>query len=104
MLFHVTASHVPADCLAYNLERMPALVEWVEGSGSLAEGLGVKVHFFVNAAPEHVSYLLLEADSLPPVTRFVDSIPIRQDFKVTPVVPDKELAQLARDFMAQQGG
>ena len=55
MLFHITATHTADNCPGYNRELMPALIEAIEKSDAVASELGIKVHFMVNAAPEHVS-------------------------------------------------
>ena len=101
MLFHVTATHTPEDCPGYNIDKMPAVVEAFEKSGDLAKELNLKVHFLVSGAPEHVSYALVEADSVGAVARFANSFPYRQDFKITAVTPEQEFMDLARAMMAQ---
>ena len=102
MLFHVTATHTAEDCPGYNLQRMPEVVTSLEKLESLAKELNVKVHFLVNGAPEHVSFALLEADNPGAVARVVNSIAIRQDFKVTPVQREEDLMALARAMMGQR--
>ena len=62
MLFHITATHTADNCPGYNRELMPAPVEAIENSDALASELGIKVHFMVNAAPEHVIYALVETE------------------------------------------
>ena len=62
MLFHITATHTEDNCPGYNRELMPGMVEAIENSDAVASELGIKVHFMVNGAPEHVTYALVEAD------------------------------------------
>ena len=50
------------NCPGYHRERMPAILEAAEKMEDLAKELNVKVHFVLNAAPEHDFYVLLEAD------------------------------------------
>ena len=47
--------------------------------------LNLKQHYFVWCPPSHVAFLLLEADSLNAVSRYIFSIPMRQDTKIVPV-------------------
>ena len=45
----------------------------------MAKQLNIKVHFFVNGAPEHVFYALLEADNPASVAQFMgQGMPIPQ--------------------------
>ena len=62
---------------------------------------GVKAHFALNGAPEHVYYALLEADSPFVMARWVDQFPVRQDFKETPVVHMQEVAESIKAMLAQ---
>ena len=101
MLFHVMATHTPEDCPGYNRELMPGVVAAVENAEAVAEELNVKIHFFVNGVPEHISFLLLEADNTAVIARFANSFPLRQDFKVTAVIHDRELAAMGRQMMEQ---
>ena len=100
MLFHVTATHTTENCPAYHRERMPALVAAMENQGSVANELGVKVHSMLSGAPEHVSFMVLEADSPTAIAQFTSSLPFEQDFKVTAVVPEEELLAMAKAMMA----
>ena len=72
----------------------------IESLESVAQELNVKVHFLVNAAPENVTYLLVEADSPSALARLAVSFPIVQDFKVTPVMREQELAAMSRQMDA----
>ena len=98
MLFHVTASHTPEECPGYNTDRMP---EFLGGAAALqdkAKELNIKVHFMVNAAPEHVMYALLEANDPYSVALFLTSVPFKQDFKVTAVEHQQVVAQRAKEY------
>ena len=102
MLFHVTATHTEENCPAYNLDRMPELIKAGERSEEMAKQLNIKVHFFVNGAPEHVFYALLEADNPASVAQFMgQGMPIRSSFKVTPVQHLEETLAMARRMMEQ---
>ena len=103
MLFHVTMTHTEDNCPGYQPEKMPDLVAFGDKMSSLADELKVKVHFVLWGAPEHVAYALLEADNPGSVARFVISIPIKQDFKVTPVSNLEDTLAMAKAMMAQRG-
>jgi hypothetical protein len=47
--------------------------------------LNLKQHYFVWCPPSHIAFLLLEADSLNAVSRYIFSIPMRQDAQIVPV-------------------
>ncbi len=101
MLFHLTMTHTPNDCPGYNREKMPELAAALENIEAVCKELGVKCHFLVEGAPEHVSYALIEADNYGAVLGFVHQIPIRQDFKVTVVQHAQDLLPHIRTMMAQ---
>ena len=101
MLFHITATHTADDCPGYNPEAMPGTVEAIENSDAVAGELGIKVHFLVNGAPEHATYALVETDDSSRLMLWTSSFPFKQDFKVTPVRAEAELAAMAREFMAR---
>ena len=66
-----------------------------------AKELNVKVHSLLSGAPEHVTFLVLEADSPAAVAQLTTSLPFEQDFTVTPVVPAQELMAMAKAMMAR---
>ena len=101
MLFHVTATHTTEDCPGYNPDKMPAVIAAMENLEATAKELNIKVHFMVSGAPEHVSFLLLEADSPAAIARFAVQMPCRQDFKVTAVVKEQELLAMAKAMAGQ---
>ena len=101
MLFHVTMTHTPDNCPAYHREVMPDLITGLDKLEGLAKELHVKVHFLLWAAPDHVAYALLEADSLGVIAQFVNTIPIRQEFRVTPVEHLQQMVETAKAMMAR---
>lgn len=101
MLFHVTATHSPDDCPGYNREDMPQIIAAIENAENVAKELGVKIHFLVNGAPEHVVFLLLEADSPASIAMFANSFPLKQDFDVTAVVHEKDMVAMAKEMMGR---
>ena len=101
MLFHVTMTHTPDNCPGYNRETLPNFVSGVDKLEGLAKQLNVKVHFLLWAAPEHVAFALLEADSLGSIGQFVNAIPIRQEYRVTPVEHLQQVVETAKAIMAR---
>ena len=81
---------------------MPGTVEAIEGYEELASDLGIKVHFLVNGAPKHVTYALLETEDSSRIALWANSFPFKQDFDITPVTREAELAAMAREMMARQ--
>jgi len=102
VLFHVTMTHTPEDCPGYDKEIG---VDWVARSEKLdqiAGRLNVEVLFFVVSAPEHIGYALLEAESLSSLFGYLNAIPIRQDFQISPVMHNAELVAMAKAMMKQK--
>ena len=85
MLFHVTMTHTADNCPAYQTERMPEVVTSLEKLEERGKGLNVKAHALLWAAPDHVGFAVLEADDLGAIGRYLNSIAITQEFKITPV-------------------
>ena len=99
MLFHITMTHSAQNCPAYNNDDMPNMAEGLKKLEGLAKSVTVKIHFIVWAAPEHSAYALLETDRLGNLAQFLNAIPIRQDFKVTPVENAQQLAATSRAIL-----
>jgi hypothetical protein len=81
------------------MELMPGLVEALENAEKLAGELGIKIHSMLSGAPEHVSFLVPETDNPGVLARFANSFPFKQEFKITPVVPEQPLIELAKQLM-----
>ncbi len=101
MLFHVTMTHTPDNCPGYNRETLPNFVAGTDKLEGIAAELNVKVHFLLWAAPEHVAFALLEADSLGAIGQFVNAIPIRQEYRVTPVEHLQQVTETAKAILAR---
>ena len=87
------------NCPGYNMDLMPGVVGALENSEKLASELGIKIHSMLSGVPEHVSFLVLETDTPGVIARFANSFPFKQDFKITPVVPEQALVELAKQLM-----
>ncbi len=103
MLFHVTMTHSAATCPAYNPEQMPGFIAGADKLEGATAELHVKVHSILWAAPEHVAYAIVEADSLAAVARLAFVLPLQQEFKVTPVQNLQDVIAMGRAMMAQAG-
>jgi muconolactone delta-isomerase len=101
MLFHVTMTHTPDNCPAYHPEAMPGVITGMDKLEGVGKELNVKVHFLLWGAPDHVAYALLEADSLGVIAQFVNAIPIRQEFRVTPVEHLGQVIETSKAMMAR---
>lgn len=101
MLFHVTMTHTADNCPAYHLERMPDLIAAMEKLEEVGKELKVQAHVLLWGAPAHVGFAVLEADSLIAIGRYLNSIPITQDFEITPVEHVSDVAEFGRAAMAR---
>ena len=92
MLLHVTAVHSPDNCPAYHQEKLTEVMSSLERREELARQYNIRLHYMASAAPEHVFYCLLEADSIPTVSRFLmEVLPVPHDFKLSVVQSVDEL-------------
>ena len=101
MLFHVTMTHTADNCPAYHVEKMPGLIEALDKLDEVGRETHVKAHALLWGAPDHVGYALLEADSLGAIARYLNSIPITQEFKITPVQLVSDVVEFGKAAMAQ---
>jgi hypothetical protein len=96
MLFHVTMTHSADNCPAYHSEKVPGFIDSMEKLEGLGTELNVKAHSLLWGAPDHVAFAVLEADSLNAIARYLNSIAITQDFKITPVQNVSEVLAFAK--------
>lgn len=101
MLFHVVMTHTADNCPAFHTERMPAVLESMERLDKLGEELGVKAHSVLWGAPDHVAFAVLEADDFAAIGRYLNSIAIVQDFKITPVQNLADVVEFGKAAMAR---
>lgn len=103
MLFHLTMTHTVDNCPGYlPPEKQAEIFAAADKIPEAARELNVKVHFLLQAAPEHVGYALLEADNLMAVSRFVSGFPFRLDSKVAVVEHLQDFIAAAKVQMAQR--
>jgi hypothetical protein len=101
MLFHVTMTHSADNCPGYHAERMPDFLAAMEGLEETGRELGVQAHALLWGAPDHVAFAVLEADSLGAIGRYLNSIPITQEFKITPVQHVSDVVEFGKAAMAR---
>jgi hypothetical protein len=101
MLFHVTMTHTADNCPAYHTERMPDVIASLERLDERGKELNVKAHALLWAAPDHAAFAVLEADSLGAIGRYLNSIAITQDFKITPVQNVSDVVAFGKAAMAR---
>jgi hypothetical protein len=102
MLFHVIMTHTADNCPAYHTERMPDVIASLENLEARGKDLNVKAHALLWAAPDHAAFAVLEADSLVAIGRFLNSIAITQDFKITPVENVSDVVAFGKAALAQK--
>ena len=100
MLFHVTMTHTADNCPAYHTERMPDVINSLENLEEIGKKLNVKAHALLWGAPDHVAFAVLEADSLVAIGRYLNSIAITQEFKITPVEHVSDLVEFGKTAIA----
>jgi hypothetical protein len=99
MLLHVTATHKPEHCPMYDASLQATMVEQAKKAQALADELGVKVLFSASGAPDHVFFHLLEANSMDGVRRWLAAMPLKQEFRITPVeVTQTLVAQVEQEW------
>ena len=101
MLFHVTMTHTADNCPAYHTEKMPEVIASLDKLEEVGKDVNVKAHALLWGAPDHVAFAVLEADSLVAIGRYLNSIAITQDFKITPVQNVSDVVELAKAVMAR---
>ena len=102
MLFHVTMKHKTDDCPAYHREKMSEVMKAFETLEARRNELNVTQHFFVWCPPNHIAYLLLEADTLDSISRYIFSIPFPHDSQVVPVEHLDETMTMAKSMAKQE--
>ena len=100
MLFHVTMTHTADNCPAYHTERMPMVITSLENLEEIGKKLNVKAHVLLWGAPDHVAFAVLEADSLTSIGRYLNSIAITQEFKITPVEHVSDVVEFGKAVIA----
>ena len=101
MLFHVTLGHDAAHCPGYHPELMPTVLEALGQKDEIAERLGVKVHMVLNAAPDHIFYIIGEAGRPMAMAMFLSQLmPMEQaDIRMQAV----ETIEDTIEFLQQMG-
>jgi Domain of unknown function (DUF3303) len=101
MLFHVTMTHTADNCPAYHSEKMPEVLASLERLEEVGRETNVKAHSLLWGAPAHVTFAVLEADSLVALGRYLNSIAITQEFEITAVQNVSEVIKFGKATMAR---
>lgn len=102
MLIHVTATHSEDNCPGYNRELIPEVMKGLKAREEIARRHGVKLLGLWSGAPDHVFYILVDANSNHEVDLFLtEATPFKQSFRLTPVITADELVKLGEELMAQ---
>jgi hypothetical protein len=105
MLIHVTAKHTEDNCPGYNLELAPDVIKGLEAREEIAKRHNVKLLGMWSAAPDHVFYWLVDANSAHDVDMLMtEATPFKQSFDLTPVMTGDELVSLGKELLAQSQG
>ena len=102
MLIHVTATHSEDNCPGYNMELIPTVLKGLEAREEIARKHGVKLLGLWSGAPDHIFYILVDANSSHDVDMFLtEAAPFKQAFRLKPVITGEELVKLAKEMMAR---
>lgn len=85
MLFHVTARHTVDHCGMYNEDVQKDLQTFLPSMQQLCQEHSVKLHYVVTGHPDHVFYILVEAEDSGSLCSVLTAIPIQQEFDIKPV-------------------
>ena len=103
MLIHVTATHSEDNCPGYNTKLIRAVAGAIEKREAIAKKHKVKLLGFWSGAPDHVFFMMLEADSPHAIDLFLtEATPFKQAYKLTPVITADELVKLGRELAARK--
>ena len=100
MIFLVQTRHDGAHCPGYHPELLPVWVEALKKRNETAQQLGVKLHSFYSALPEHMEVAIVEADTPAQIAALITQLlPSEQsEIKVTPLTSVDELLALAQQM------
>jgi hypothetical protein len=101
MLFHVTMTHSADNCPAYHTEKMPEVLASFEKLADLGKELNIRAHTLLWGAPDHIAFAVLEADNIVSIGRYLNSIAINQEFKITPVQNLSDVIEFGKAAMAK---
>jgi hypothetical protein len=97
-------THTEDNCAVYHTEMMPGILKAYENLEALGKELNIKLHYFAWCAPDHVAFVLLEADTLSAASRYLFSIPMPQKITLVPVEHLHDTLAMARAARAQAEG
>ena len=80
---------------------MPGLLKAFENLEALGKELNVKLHYYTMCGPDHVAFVLLEADTLSAASLYIFSIPMPAKNIIVPVEHLQDTIAMARAATAQ---
>jgi len=82
MLFHITHTHGYETCMAHNQDSKKEFSQTISNS----EKLDIKVHGVYADPPGHQIFMVLEADTMEQLVKFLDPIIDFGDYDIRPVL------------------
>ena len=82
MLFHITHTHAYETCMAHDDKAKTKFSDTISRSKSL----GIKVHGIYSDPPGHQIFMILEADTMELLVKFMNPIIDFGDYDVRPVL------------------
>ena len=107
MLFHVTIRHDAAHCPGFHRELMEPTIEAFENVEATAAQMGVKVIGLYSGLPDHVDFIIAEAESPADVAFFLSAAGLYGEIAETEthaVVTAGELVEAGKQMAASQAG
>jgi len=102
MLFLITMTHTAESCPGNDPEKLQEGIEALEKPESVAEELGMKIHFLVTDLLGHSMYALVETDNPDALQRSFGENPFPQDFVVTPVGHLKDMIKQVKEMLSEK--
>ncbi len=101
MLFHVTMRHDAANCAGLHPEIREKAMAAFRDYHATAEKYGVTVKGMYNALPNHVEFLVAEADGPAELAFFLsEATPYEVDFETYAVMPLEQMGEMAERLMS----
>ena len=89
-------THTVDNCAIYHREMLPDVLDAFENLEALGKELNVKLHYLTMCGPAHVAFVLLEAEDLSAISRYVFSIPMPAEINIVPVEHLHDTIAMAR--------
>jgi hypothetical protein len=80
---------------------MPELLASMERLDDVGKETSVTAHALLWGAPDHVAFAVLEAEDLGAIGRYLNSIAMMQEFRITPVQQVTDVVEFGKAAMAR---